>query len=35
MFSSSNDPRHARIAAMLITAAGYVAATVIPARRPR
>src|SRR4029077_20793050 len=35
MFSSSNDPFHARIAAMAITAAGYVAAIVIPARSPR
>ena len=35
MFSSSSDPFQARIAAMAITAAGYVAAIVIPARRPR
>ena len=35
MFSSSSDPFHARIAAMAITAAGYVAAMVIPARNPR
>ena len=35
MFSSSSDPFHARIAAMAITAAGYVAAIVIPARNPK
>ena len=35
MFSSSSDPFQARMAAMAITAAGYVAAIVIPARRPR
>ena len=35
IFSSSSDPFHARMAAMAITAAGYVAAIVMPARRPR
>ena len=35
MFSSSSDPFHARMAAIAITAAGYVAAIVIPARSPR
>src|ERR1700683_185225 len=35
MFSSSTDPFHARIAAIAITAAGYVAAIVMPARSPR
>ena len=35
MFSSSSDPFHARIAAMAMTAAGYVAAMVMPARSPR
>ena len=35
MFSSSREPFQARMTAMLITAAGYVAATVMPARRPR
>ena len=35
MFSSSNDPFQVRSMAMPMTAAGYVAATVIPARKPR
>src|SRR5580700_8468144 len=35
MFSSSSDPFQARMAAMAITAAGYVAAMVMPARRPK
>ena len=35
MFSSSSDPFQARTAAMAITAAGYVAAIVMPARSPR
>src|SRR5271156_6174856 len=35
MFSSSSDPFHARMAAIAITAAGYVAAIVMPARSPR
>ena len=34
MFSSSSDPFQARMAAMAITAAGYVAAIVMPARKP-
>ena len=35
MFSSRRDPLKSRNTAMPITAAGYVAAMVIPARRPR
>ena len=35
MFSSSSDPFQARKTAMAMTAAGYVAAMVIPARKPR
>src|SRR6202040_561524 len=35
IFSSSRDPFQARIAAIAITAAGYVAAIVMPARNPR
>jgi hypothetical protein len=34
-FSSSSDPFIIRSTAMPITAAGYVAAIVMPARRPR
>ena len=35
MFSSSKVPFQARRTAIAITAAGYVAAMVMPARRPR
>ncbi len=35
MFSSRTDPFHIRSTAMPITAAGYVAAIVMPARSPR
>ena len=35
IFSSSTDPLNARNAAMPITAAGYVAAIVMPARNPK
>ncbi len=35
MFSSSSEPRMMRSTAMPMTAAGYVAAMVMPARRPR
>ncbi len=35
IFSSSTEPLNARNAAMPITAAGYVAAIVMPARNPK
>src|SRR5205085_5176586 len=35
IFSSSSEPFHTRSTAMAITAAGYVAAIVIPARNPK